>query len=227
MAIKRAPRPVSNFTVLTNEVLRDQRLSFRARGILASILSRPDNWRSNAESLARETTEGRSALLTALKELENFGYLERKKHQDEFGHWRTESIIYDQPNSPKFDYPMSVEPKSDEPKSENRTVIEKLIKKEPEEINASNVVAAYIDAFKLQFSSNPPSRSIGRIAKDAKKMIDEGIDVQILINAAEALVSAGHTNLVASYTWLLTNKRESPANGWLKLLNDEIQNEPR
>lgn len=226
MAIKRAPRPVSNFTILTNEVLRDSRLSFRARGILASILSRPDNWRSSADSLAKETTEGRSAILTALKELEQIGYLERKKYQDEFGRWITESLIYDQPMSPKFDFPTSVQPTSVQPTSENRTVIEELSKNNlEEEFNASNIVAAYVDAYVLQNREKPPSRSIGRIAKDAKKLLDEGMDAGTLVDAAKSCATAGHANIVASYTWLLSNRNSSPASGWLKLLNDEVQNE--
>lgn len=226
MAIKRAPRPVSNFTVLTNEVLRDSRLSFRARGILASILSRPDNWRSSADSLAKETTEGRSAILTALKELEQIGYLERKKYQDEFGRWITESLIYDQPNAPKFDFPTSVEPTSAEPTSENRTVLEELSKKNyQEDINASNIVASYVDAYVLQNREKPPSRSIGRIAKDAKKLLDEGMNPETLIDAAKSCAISGHANIVASYTWLVSNQNSSPASGWLKLLNDEVQNE--
>jgi hypothetical protein len=226
MAIKRAPRPVANFTVLTNEILRDSRLSFRARGILASILSRPDNWRSTAESLANESPEGRAAILTALKELENSGYLERKKYQDELGHWITESIIFDTPNKPKFDFPKSGKPKSDQPKSDNRTSIEKLIKKDLKEtINASNVVAAYVDAYVLQNKEKPPTRSIGRIAKDAKKLLEEGMKESTLLDAATACATSGHANLVASYTWITTRQKESPASGWLKLLNDEINNE--
>lgn len=224
MAIKRAPRPVANFTVVTNEVLRDSRLSFRARGILASILSRPDNWRSTAESLAKESTEGRSAILTALKELETYGYLERKKYQDEFGRWVTESLIYDQP---KFDFPTSVNPTSVEPTSENLTLLEKLNKNNYKEItiNASNVVAAYVDAYVLQNNEKPPTRSIGRIANDAKKLIDEGMNPETLIDAAKACVTSGHANLVAAYTWVTTRQKESPASGWLKLLNDEMNNE--
>ena len=54
MTIIRAPRPDSGFLIVANDVVRDSRLSYRARGTLLSILSRPDDWRTDAEQLVRE-----------------------------------------------------------------------------------------------------------------------------------------------------------------------------
>jgi hypothetical protein len=128
MSIKRAPRPKSHYTIIANDVLRDQNLSFRARGILASILSRPDNWRTDADSLARESKEGRTSILTALKELEQVGYLQRKKYQNEKGHWVTESLVFDKPQKPTYGNPTSVEPTSD-----NLTLLEEPYKNKRKE----------------------------------------------------------------------------------------------
>ena len=97
MTIIRAERPNARFAIIRNEVLQDERLSFRARGVLASILSRPDNWRCSAWDLATEGREGRRAILTALTELEDYGYLQRVKKQDESGKWSTCTYVYDMP----------------------------------------------------------------------------------------------------------------------------------
>ena len=97
MTIIRAERPNARFAIIRNEVLQDERLSFRARGVLASILSRPDNWRCSAWDLATEGIEGRRAILTALTELETHGYLVRSKKQDEGGKWSTATYVYDMP----------------------------------------------------------------------------------------------------------------------------------
>jgi Helix-turn-helix domain len=154
MSIKRAPRPDSHFTILSNDVLRDQRLSFRARGLLASILSRPDNWSTNAESLARESKEGRNSILTALKELEDNGYLVRRKYQNELGHWVSESVVFDEPKfrNPTSVEPTSVEPTSDEPTSENGTLLEettrRTIKKKHKEETIRNITSDVADEHK-------------------------------------------------------------------------------
>lgn len=200
MSIKRAPRPQAHFTIISNDVLRDDRLSFRARGILASILSRPDNWRTDSESLARESKEGRTAILTALKELESVGYLRRNKFQNEKGHWVTESLVFDKPQDPKYGNPTSVEPTSDNP-----TLLEELSKKElvEKDITSNAVVAAYVDAYNEAFGENPPARSIGRLAKEAKLLLDEGKQPDLVIEAAKHSALNGHANIASSYTWLL------------------------
>lgn len=97
MSIIRAPRPEADYVTIRNDVLRDDRLSYRARGILAVILSRPDNWRTDAASLCRSGQEGRDAIRSALRELEGAGYITRERMQDERGRWRTVALVYDTP----------------------------------------------------------------------------------------------------------------------------------
>lgn len=95
--IIRAPRPVDHYVIIRNDVVRDERLSYRARGLLVAILSRPDDWRTSARQLAREGPDGETAILTALRELEDLGYLQRVRRHGPSGRFVRDLVVYDTP----------------------------------------------------------------------------------------------------------------------------------
>lgn len=97
--IRRAERPTTGYTLIRNSVLRDERLSYRARGVLVAVLSRPDHWQTSAEALSAEAKEGRDAIRVALAELEDAGYVQRIKVQTSAGTWTTQTVVYDLPQS--------------------------------------------------------------------------------------------------------------------------------
>lgn len=68
-------------------ILQDERISFRALGVLGHLLSLPDNWRTSATRLAAVRKEGRDAVETALGELDAVGYLARRRVQYRNGTW--------------------------------------------------------------------------------------------------------------------------------------------
>lgn len=86
-----------NYSVIANQALRDERLSFRARGIFAFLMSQPDNWSVRSDALSHNAKEGRDAIRAALNELEECGYLQRKKYQDSNGHWKTDTVLCETP----------------------------------------------------------------------------------------------------------------------------------
>lgn len=70
---KRAPP----FTRIVNTSLQDARLSFKARGLLAYMLTKPDSFRFYLDELIKHTSEGKDSVRAGLKELESFGYIRR------------------------------------------------------------------------------------------------------------------------------------------------------
>jgi biotin operon repressor len=139
MSIIRSPRLESNFSVISNSVIRDSRLSYRARGVLLEILSRPDNWRVSGDSLARSGKEGRDAILTALKELRDCGYIRTVTNRLPNGTFETINYVYDSPQdvvpSPENPTTASVEaprpekPTPGKPQLDNQGSLEELSKK--------------------------------------------------------------------------------------------------
>jgi len=116
MVIVRGPTDADQFTILPNRVIRDHRLSFRARGVLAYLLSMPPGWRTSSTRLARQAKEGRDAIRTALEELQQHGYATLVRHQDEAGHWITEWHVTDKACEQPVDnatYPRPENPASD------------------------------------------------------------------------------------------------------------------
>lgn len=96
--IRRDIRPRHHFTQIRNDVLRDQRLSFRARGILAYILSLPDGESFTATTLQNQAKEGRDAVLAALRELRSAGYLHTITERTKRGKFTKVNIVTDEPS---------------------------------------------------------------------------------------------------------------------------------
>lgn len=110
MLIRRSS-PVRNFTILPNEFLQDERLTWAARGLLAEILSRPPGWTATADSMsahARQVRpevgpgEGRRAVRAIFAEGKRFGYIVAEKErigpgEDGAGRFRTVLAFYDTP----------------------------------------------------------------------------------------------------------------------------------
>lgn len=87
----------SRFTTIDRETINDDRLSFRARGLLVWLLDKPDDWRCDSDSLAMAASEGRDAIRTALRELAECGYIRRTKTQTSRGQWITETMVFERP----------------------------------------------------------------------------------------------------------------------------------
>jgi len=66
------------FVRIDNATLQDNRLSFLARGILANLLSRPNDWEITQAALELAGKEGRDAISGAMRELQSLGYARKE-----------------------------------------------------------------------------------------------------------------------------------------------------
>ena len=70
-----------HFTQIPNDWLRDTRLSLKAIGLLAQIMSHTPGWKMSIRSLARVNGTGQETIKSAILELETHGYLVRSEKQ--------------------------------------------------------------------------------------------------------------------------------------------------
>lgn len=69
-------KKTANFCQISNAVLRDTRLSYCARGILAMVMTHSDSWNTSTRWLRDNTkSEGKTAIANAIRELKECGYL--------------------------------------------------------------------------------------------------------------------------------------------------------
>ena len=68
--------------MMSNYHLRDMNLSLKASGLLSLVLSLPADWKYSVSGLTAIVKEGKSAVMSALKELEENGYLSRMEYRE-------------------------------------------------------------------------------------------------------------------------------------------------
>lgn len=149
--------------------LNDERLSWKAKGLLAYLLSKPDDWQVYERDLIKRSTDGRDAVRTALRELENNGYLSRRQIRGVnggFGHM--EYIVYERPieektavdgksvhgELPQTDFPSTENPQTENPIHTNKELNNKELTLF-ECMNASAEIAAAVE-----YSSDPILESL-------------------------------------------------------------------
>lgn len=74
------------FTQLDNALLRDKRLSFKARGIAGYGLSHSEEWELRMEDLIKASPQGVEAIRSGLKELATYHYAALIEQRNELGH---------------------------------------------------------------------------------------------------------------------------------------------
>ena len=100
MATYRIQKDKRNPYVMVNKgMIYDNRLSYRAKGVLLYLLSRPDNWVVYEREIAKHAADGLWSTKMALRELVKAGYIEReKKREDKTGQFRGYNYtVYENP----------------------------------------------------------------------------------------------------------------------------------
>lgn len=84
-----------NYTVISNEYLRDKNLRLESIGLMTIILSLSPDYKITMESLERLTKENYRTIKLILKELKEYGYVQINKQRDEKGHYYFDYIFFE------------------------------------------------------------------------------------------------------------------------------------
>lgn len=119
--IRRSFKFEGQFTQIPNTWLRDERLSLRAKGLLAQLLTHSEGWSVTMRSLAGLNGCGRDAVRSAVRELEEAGYLTRRQDRAETGEFAEAIWETTEPSSglPLPDFPSPVNPAYKNTKDKN------------------------------------------------------------------------------------------------------------
>nr|DAH96710.1 MAG TPA: Dna polymerase B [Caudoviricetes sp.] len=101
MAFLRKERK-ENYTCISNDVFKSD-LSLKARGMLCTMLSLPDDWEFSENGLQAILRDGQTSIRSAIKELEGAGFLSRTRERDESG--RMGKCVWIVCDYPRFENP--------------------------------------------------------------------------------------------------------------------------
>lgn len=92
----KVPR-IKCYSTISNIPIQDKNLSFKSRGLLCYILSLPDDWKFVKTHFYNTSTDGRRAIDSAIKELEEKGYIVKTRVRNKEGRFEYVYDIYEKP----------------------------------------------------------------------------------------------------------------------------------
>ncbi len=176
-----------DYTVLSNNIFKDRTLSAKAKGLLAEMLSLPENWDYTLIGLSHLFSDGVDSVRQGIRELEEHGYVVRERKRDAKGRLgEMEYVIYETPHKAVSsentdDAPVCASPTEDSP------VLDFPMQAEPVQENPTQL---YTNISKTNLSStyeSNPNQSITDTApidvmgyEEAREVVRENIDYDIM-----------------------------------------------
>lgn len=183
MAVFRIDK-TKDYTVMANHHLRNKELSLKAKGLLSLMLSLPEGWDYTTKGLAMICKDGVDSICSTVRELENAGYIQRRRIRD--SHGRLAEIEYTILERPAE---MGTSPKRENPVLEN-PVLEKPEQEKPEQENPAQLNTKKSNTKELKtdpsnthsfFLSEAPAADGPTDGREIRAEIQEQIDYDILV----------------------------------------------
>lgn len=109
----------SNYTQIANTCVKDERLSWKEKGLHTYLMTLPSDWKIYMTEIVKHSRDGKAALYSALQGLEKFGYLKRIRKRDENGRFENlVYMVYEEPSLAENEEPLSENPEVEKPNTE-------------------------------------------------------------------------------------------------------------
>lgn len=180
----------ANFTVMSNTHFKEKKMSLKAKGLLSLMLSLPDDWNYSVSGLVTLSKDGKDSVMSALGELETFGYLERTRTVNERGQFSG------------IEYNIFEQPQTEKPVTENLTAEKPISAK----ANAEN--HPQLNTNKLNTYSN----------KNTNELRTKGSDIDIFEDILKEVVNVELRNLYVDFIEMRRNIKKPLTKRGLKML---------
>ncbi len=197
--------PKSNFTIVPNEILYDRSLSLRERGLWVTLASFSDRWKFSVNGIVTLVPDGKDAVNTAVKSLEEKGYITRPEQRRVSGKYapskwilncpprnshtvtndnNTFPTVFSSTGNPVAGNPVAASPISDKPMEENtaESITSREITEDKEIQTTTN--DNYSDVVDLLKPFNLNEKTIDVIYRQASG------DIEPIRNAVSMILSA-------------------------------------
>lgn len=160
-----------DYTTICNRIFKDRRLSLKAKGLLAMLLSFSDNWNLSIKGLIAILKEGETAIRSTMNELIKHGYVERERVKNKKG--VLIGIDYTVFESPNLNTPRLGFPNVDNQVQVSNNIINNQYNKDNSKIEFFNEVMAFENYTKemlndfFEYWSEPTKKGI--MKKDTMK----------------------------------------------------------
>jgi hypothetical protein len=157
------------YAQIPNDWLRDSRLSLKAIGLLAQLMTHSPGWNVSIRTLALSNKVSRDQITAAIKELEQYGYINRSQERD--GSRFAEAVYTTR--DPYTDAELSAAelPLTENSATENPTTKNTITKEQ--QSKEKHIKNEYEESFELFWKAYPRKENKPKAAKEFAKLLGE------------------------------------------------------
>lgn len=115
MSVIKIQKRESPYIMVDKGPLDDNRLSWKAKGILVYLVGKPNDWEVKVADLINKSSDGRDSVYAGIEELIKLGYMTSQKVRDKGRFVRVDYTVYESPVTPQQDLPLPEKPLPEKP----------------------------------------------------------------------------------------------------------------